>query len=113
MARTFFHDIEVSIGIKDSTLEAMATIEFTATPGYPATYDDPAEGGEVTSIAVIDLFVPAKASRTSIHGLSLMPSIPRQTLECPKWLSDWIVSEVSDELLFESLGADAWDEDPD
>lgn len=44
MARTYFHDFYREA--EDGT-ETKVTVEFTMTPAIPATWDDPAEGGEV------------------------------------------------------------------
>jgi hypothetical protein len=113
LSRTFLHDVDVQIVLLDSDLVFMATIEFTCTPIIPATYDDPAEGGEVEIVSVVEIFIPAKATTYNAYGAIRNSATDRVNLECPKWLSDWIIANVDSDVLFNSLGSDAWDEDPD
>jgi hypothetical protein len=101
MPHTFLHDVDVNINLHGdyADINLIATIEFTCTPFIAATYDDPAEGGEVEVVEVVEVFVPGKTTAD------------RVTLECPKWLSDWIMANVDSDVLANSVGANAFDED--
>jgi hypothetical protein len=115
MPRTFFHDVDVNITLHGdyADINVLASIEFTCTPIVPATYDDPAEGGEVEVVSVVEVFVPAKATTYRSDGRIRDSATDRVTLECPKWLSDWIMASVDSDVLANSLDDSAFDDDPD
>lgn len=123
MARTFEHTVflELIFG-RNATEEVCATIEFTATPIIPATWDDPAEGGEVEKLKVIDLFIPEVKAQPErqiptplregqFTTVAEVKARPRVDLECPKWLEEMILEHADDETLLESVDFD--DDYPD
>lgn len=97
MSREFDHTMKIDIAGNDVEIE----FSFTATPVVPATWDDPAEGGEIEiSNAFVLIYKHKDDKEPERH-------------EAPMWLLN-ILSNDSDitERLYESI-SDAWDEDPD
>ena len=106
MTRTHFRDVTVEIGSgSDWGREIIATVEFTATAIIPATWDDPAEGGEVEALNVIDLFIPEVAGRKGEYGQEISGK-PRIDLDCPAWLAAMILENIDTGALLESVDFD-------
>ncbi len=123
MPRTFFHDITLEVLLCGNSFELVATVEFTATPVVPATYWQPAEGGEVEVLKVIDLFVPEIKERAAARVRVRVPlndgefvdvpavkAKPRIDIDpIPPAFAELILSNVDEESLFESVDFDGDD----
>ena len=99
MSRTFNHDVSIELLFNSmyDNVKIMATVDFTATPIVPGSWNGPANGGEVEALKVIDLFIPEIKAKT---GTAV--ATPRRTLECPQWLAEMIVANVDEDELFQS-----------
>ena len=118
MSQTHFHDVTIELVICGNSEELVATVEFTATPVIPATYDDPAEGGEVEVVGVVDLFIPEREAVIAgehhhTPGAVLLKAKPRVDLERPAWLIDFIIANVDEEVLYNSVDFDDYGYDDD
>ena len=110
MPRTFTHDVTLEVLLCGNSFELVATVEFTATPVVPATWDDPAEGGEVEVLGVTSL-----AHEWTVEVVDEPGGVPKRVkketaIECPKPLADLILANVDEDELFQSAD---FDDEPD
>ena len=106
MPRTFFHDITLEVLLCGNSFELVATIEFTATPVVPATWDDPAEGGEVEVIGVEGL-----AHEWAYEVVDEPGGVPKRVkkktfMDCPPALAELILANVDEDDLYRSADFD-------
>lgn len=100
---TFTKDVSIELIIDGNSVEVMATVQFTTTPYDPGVSSGPAEkcyppeGGEIEDVEVTALVLPEIS-----HGQGHQ-SRPEIKLECPQWLAETILENVSDETLGESV----------
>jgi hypothetical protein len=86
-------DISIEMIAHGNSSEIVATVEFTVTPFIPATWWDPAEGGEIEVQGVTRLYREQR-----VFG-----KMERIELEIPGWLHDWIIESVDHDRLAESV----------
>ena len=101
--KTFTKDVSVELIIDGNSVEVMATIQFTTTPYDPGRISGPPEkcyppeGGEIDGPTVVALVYPAISSRPGTTGR------PAIKLDCPDWLAETIIENVSDDTLNEAV----------
>ena len=113
MPRTFTHDVTLEVLLCGNSFELVATVEFTATPVVPATWDDPAEGGEVEVLGVVCL-----EHEWTVEVVDEVGGAPKRvtkgmTIDCPKPLADLILANVDEDELFQSADFDGEPDDYD
>lgn len=109
MSRTFSHDVTLEVLLCGNSFELVATVEFTATPVVPATYWQPAEGGEVEELKVASL-----AHEWTVEVVDEPGGTPRRVkketvIDCPPALAELILANVDEDSLFESVDFDGDD----
>ena len=109
-AKSFSKDICIEMMISGNSVEVVATVEFTATPYDPGVSSGPAEqcyppeGGEIEIQRIAALFYPeVKPIKGPGHHVSGSPQID---LECPDWLAEAIIANVSDDDLQDAIDFD-------
>ena len=115
MARRFIHDVTLEVLLCGNSFELVATVEFTATPIVPATYWQPAEGGEVEVLDVIDLFMvkPADTQGVKLPADAIVARPIKESVDCPNWLRDLIIAALDEDALFQSADFDDDDREYD
>jgi hypothetical protein len=105
MARTFSGKVAFEIIVNGTSLECIADVEFTATPPVAATWDDPAEGGEVEVLLVEGIWTE-QVEETKLPDGTIKRGIRRVdfTDPTPKWLEDFICEQANGEDLLEHAG---------
>ena len=99
MGRKFTQDVSVEFIIDGNSVEVVATVEFKTSPydsgvsSGPAELCYPPEGGEVEDAEVIALVLPGIKSSPGNSG---RPEVP---VDCPQWLAESIIANVSSETL--------------
>ena len=110
MPRTFTHDVTLEVLLCGNSFELVATVEFTATPIVPATYHDPAEGGEVEVIGVIDLRHEWTVEVVDEAGGKPKRVKKTTDIDIPNGLRDLILANLDEDALFQSAD---FDDEPD
>jgi hypothetical protein len=96
-ASTHFADFTREIAMCGKSVELVARIKFKYQPGEPEQGPSYASGGqpaEPASCEVLGLY------RLTINGDA------RKSLECPAWLSELIIADLTDDELFEAAKED-------
>lgn len=95
--------------------EVYADVSYSVTPYHPATYDDPAEGGEIEDIEVTRLWSETiRTMPSTVYGEKPVVDRIITELDRPQWLVDLIVDNVDKADLYEAAADDTPDEpDPD
>lgn len=101
--------ISAEIIFGDGSKEILADVSFSTSRYYPATYNDPAEGGEIEDMTVTRLYrVENKKVWSTIAGSP--PTIEKiiHELPCPEWLADMICENADLSALAEQSADDAY-----
>ena len=106
MPRTFTHEITLEVLAHGNSFELVATVDFTASPIVPATYWEPAEGGEVEVIGVTSL-----AHEYTVEVVDEPGGAPKRVkketvMVCPPELAKLIVANLDESVLFQSADFD-------
>ena len=113
-SKTFTKDVSVELIIDGNSVEVVATIQFSTTPYDPGRISGPPEkcyppeGGEIDGPTVVALVFPAVWKRVP-HGTVVGKVRDEIKIDCPDWLAETIIENVSDDTLNEAVDFD--DED--
>lgn len=108
---TFSATLNLELSGSDGSLELLVDVTYNVTRYYPAqgpsyaSGGQPAEGGEVIDLAVSRLYrehweYQGRAPRTPEEQAQAIKK--RDILECPAWLSEWIIETADEAELYES-----------
>ena len=95
--RQFSTDIHLAVSAGMESLDLIAEVKFTYCPGREATPPSYASGGDPPEPPSFD---DVEVVKLAIDGTEAERS---QSLECPKWLGEWLAANADKDELFEAV----------